>query len=353
MISPFGHPILGGLLEDPEVAALWSVETQIAHYRAFEVAYSKGLGAVGIVEASVADAAANQLAVLPLPVEDLHAGTAADGLPIPALVRLLQTDPDGFAEAIHTGTTSQDVMDTALALTLQRLSDVLQRHLNAVLAALDTLDQRFGQNTMMGRTRMQAALRVDVHHRIAQWRAPLGAHSKRLSNLRPCVEVVQLAGPVGDDQTLKGKGTALRAYLAEALGLNVPTHVWHSDRSALADYASMLSLISGSLGKLGQDVCLMAQQGVDEIILQSGGHSSAMPHKSNPIAAEVLVTLAAFNTTQLSAMHHALVHEQERSGSAWMLEWMVLPQMAAATGCALLKARFLVEGITAMGTDVS
>ena len=41
-----------------------------------------------------------------------------------------------------------------------------------------------------------------------------------------------------------------------------------------------------------------------------------MPHKRNPVIAEVLVALARFNATQLSGMHQALVHEQERSGAS-------------------------------------
>ena len=63
-----------------------------------------------------------------------------------------------------------------------------------------------------------------------------------------------------------------------------------------------------------------------------------MPHKRNPVIAEVLVALARFNATQLSGMHQALVHEQERSGAAWTLEWMLLPQMVMATAAALRLA---------------
>jgi 3-carboxy-cis,cis-muconate cycloisomerase len=36
--------------------------------------------------------------------------------------------------------------------------------------------------------------------------------------------------------------------------------------------------------------------------------------------AEVLVTLARFNTGLLGTVHQALVYENERSGSAWTLE---------------------------------
>ena len=351
MISPFEHPVLNGLINAPKVAALWSADAQIAHYKSFEAAFSKALGLVGKVEGSIAEQAVDHIVAVEIAAGDLHIGMERDGVPIPALVRLLRAGAGGCESAIHTGATSQDVIDTALALTLRSFSDLLENKLCDLLDAFEILEARFGTRTMMGRTRMQAAVPICVTHRISQWQEPLRTHFERLKHKRANVELVQLAGPVGDDQVLADVADAVRYHLAQDLGLSVPKAAWHTDRSALAEYAGLLSLITGSLGKLGRDICLMAQQGIDEVTIKTGGMSSAMPHKSNPIAAELLVTLAAFNATQLSAMHHALVHEQERSGSAWMLEWMILPQMAAATDCALRRAQSLVEGITTMGTE--
>lgn len=108
-------------------------------------------------------------------------------------------------------------------------------------------------------------------------------------------------------------------------------------------------MISGSLGKIGQDVALLAQAG-DEIELAGGGGSSAMPHKQNPVAAETLVTLARFNAVQLSGIHQSLVHEQERSGAAWTLEWLLLPPMVVATAASLRHALQLVGSIKRLGT---
>ena len=105
---------------------------------------------------------------------------------------------------------------------------------------------------------------------------------------------------------------------------------------------SQLSLLTGSLGKMGQDIALAAQSEVGEIRLSAGGGSSAMPHKVNPVGAEVLVALARFNATLVAGMHQSLVHENERSGAAWTLEWMLLPQMAVAAGAALKTAASLL-----------
>jgi 3-carboxy-cis,cis-muconate cycloisomerase len=70
-----------------------------------------------------------------------------------------------------------------------------------------------------------------------------------------------------------------------------------------------------------------------------------MAHKSNPVGAEILVALARFNSTLLAAQHQSLIHENERSGAAWTLEWLVLPQMLATTGAALRHALTVCEGL--------
>ena len=93
----------------------------------------------------------------------------------------------------------------------------------------------------------------------------------------------------------------------------------------------------------------MSQQGIDEVELSGGGGSSAMPHKQNPVLAELLVTLARFNATQVPAMHDAMVHEQERSGAAWSLEWMILPQMAQATARSLTAGNEICQSISRIG----
>jgi 3-carboxy-cis,cis-muconate cycloisomerase len=89
-------------------------------------------------------------------------------------------------------------------------------------------------------------------------------------------------------------------------------------------------------------VALMAQSEVAAIRLDSGGSSSSMPHKVNPVGAEVLVALAHYNAVLLSGLHVAMVHENERSGAAWTLEWLTLPQMLRNAGGALQVARRLL-----------
>jgi 3-carboxy-cis,cis-muconate cycloisomerase len=162
-----------------------------------------------------------------------------------------------------------------------------------------------------------------------------------------------MGGPTGALDASDGKWPAVKERMGIALDLPVSATSWHSQRDHLVAFADCLTRISGSLGKIGQDLALMAQDEIAEVALAAGGTSSAMAHKNNPIGAEILVTLARFNAVQISAMHHAMVHEQERSGAAWTLEWMVLPPICVATAAGLATAARLIGGINALGRPVA
>ncbi|MFT3690999.1 3-carboxy-cis,cis-muconate cycloisomerase [Paenirhodobacter sp.] len=337
MTDVFDHPWLGGLFADPDMGALWSPEAQLSGMRAFEAAWSRALGQDN------SEAAARAIEAMEFDLADLRAGTAQDGVVVPRLVAQMKA---AAGAPVHKGATSQDVIDSATALAMRDTLALLDTRLAALVEALTDLDMRFGTRPLMGRTRMQAATEITVHDRIAPWLLPLLTHRHRLAELRPRVAVVQIGGASGDRAGLR---PGMVEDVAAALGLGAPPRAWHAMRDGVAEFAGFLSLVSGTLGKIGQDIALMAQQGISEIALSGGGGSSAMPHKQNPVGAELLVTLARFNAVQLSAVHLALVHEQERSGTAWALEWMVLPQMAQATGRALVVARTLAGQVQRMG----
>ena len=346
MADVFEHPWLSGLFGDDEVAAIWSPERQLAHMIAFEAAWSRAGAVAGLWSAKDGEAAARAMEQIDISAEELRAGTGRDGVGVPTLVSLLKQRTN--ETAIHRGATSQDVTDTALAMTLSESLELFIARLNALRAELEDLSTRLGNRPLMGRTRMQAALPVTVGHRIEAWQAPMAAHVERLRRAQRGIGVVQIGGPVGDRAALGESSEDVVIHVAQALGLS-PAKCWHTDRSRVFETASVMAMVTGSLGKMGQDIALMAQQGLDAIQLAGGGRSSAMAHKNNPVLAELLVTLAHFNATQSAGMAQTMIHEQERSGVSWALEWMILPSMAFATGRSLAAARELLGQIETMG----
>lgn len=340
--------LFGTLLRDPATADAFSAAAFLSHAIAFEAAWTETLVSLGAVNPKDGEAALAAIKGTLLNVEVIGASSDINGLPVPALVAQLRKDlPDTQAKAIHTGTTSQDVIDTVMVLTLLGLLDMFEARLNDLVATLTSL-AKDSHGTLMARTRMQAALPIPAAMRVRSWVGPLRDHQERLDGLRAQVGQVQLGGPVGLRDFPEGQGDAAATELARRLGLRMGP-VWHSNRTPMLDLGHWMTLVSGTLGKLGQDIALMAQQGVDEVKLDGGGASSAMPHKQNPILAEALVTLARFVAIQQSGLSQAMVHEQERSGSAWALEWMILPAMAEATGAALNQATQLIDQIDRFG----
>jgi 3-carboxy-cis,cis-muconate cycloisomerase len=312
----------------------------------FERALARAEAEEGLIPREAADSVEAALAAFDPDLDRLREGAAQDGVVVPELVKQLRAvvgEPHG--KHVHFGATSQDVVDTGMALRLKRVAEVLSARLDGLVAALDALNRRDGQIEVMAHTRMQAAIPVPASRKILSWRDPLMRHRERLTAVVTDVAMLSFGGAAGTLEKLGGKGEAVTRRLADVLGLHAPERARHSERDGTVVFASWLSLVSGSLGKMGQDIALAAQSGVGEVKLGAGGGSSAMPHKVNPVRAETLVTLARFNATLVSGMHHALVHENERSGAAWTLEWMLLPQMAVATGAGLSTALRLIESL--------
>ena len=337
--------LLQHLTGDPELEKLFCDALEVSEILRFEVALAEAEAETGLV--SPADAAAIREAARGLTPDwaDLAHGMAKDGVVVPALIRQLRAVVGKpHAGALHFGATSQDAIDTGLALRLASAIDIIETRLQALEAQLTQLAQRFGDLTMMAHTRMQRALPMTVADKITTWLEPLQRCRDALVCSKKQVLIVQLGGPVGTRAELRGRGDEVARLLATKLGLGIASP-WHTGRDRIAGLASALSLISGAVGKLGADVALLSQNEVGSIALSGGGSSSAMPHKSNPVTAEVLVTLARFNAGLLGTLHQGLVHENERSGSAWTLEWMTLPQMVVATGASLRLALSLTHSM--------
>ena len=350
-VSVFDHPVLAGLLGDDPVAAHFTADAEIEAMLEFEMALARAEEKAGLVPAGTAAALEKTCDGFLPDLEALRSATARDGVGVPELVRQLRRAVgDPYAAHIHFGATSQDVVDTALVLRLKPVLAGFGDRLGSLIGDFDDLHARFGGRRLMAHTRMQQALPIRCADQVAIWRGALSTLASDLPALQDRILCLQLGGAVGTLDKLGDQGASVAAEVAAALGLN-DAGCWHTDRTPLAELAGWLMRLTGALGKVGQDIALMAQNEVAAIKLAGGGGSSAMPHKQNPVAAEILVTQARFNATLISGMHQALVHENQRSGAAWTLEWMLLPQITVAAGAALSTAARLIAGIEIFGED--
>lgn len=343
--SPFDSAVLGPLMGDPAMAALLADDAQVRALLAIEAALARVEGRLGVIPAEAAARIADVAPHLEADLAALGAGTAQDGVPIPALVKALRAGVGKRAAPyVHWGATSQDIIDTALVLRLRDALDLLSSRLEAVIAALTAQARRHGGLIMAARTRSQVATPMTFGLKVAAWLAPLARHRDRLAQLRPRLEVVQFGGAAGTLAALGEPGIAVMEGLAAELGLTAPPLPWHGQGDAIAELGGWLSLVTGSLGKMGEDLILLGQSEVGEVGTGGGG-SSTMPNKSNPVAAETLVALARFNAGMVGTLHQALIQRHERDGAAWPLTWLALPPMLMATAAALGHAAKLAAAL--------
>lgn len=337
--------LLAPLLSDPDTATLFSDEAAVQSMLAFEAALARCEERLGLIPPGAGECIASAVARLEPDLEALGRGSEAAGHPVAALVDQLRGEAAPHASHVHAGATAQDVMDTALVMRLKVALGRFDSSLQGLIEGLADLAERQRDTLMVGRTRFQQAVPVTFGLKVAGWLLPLVRHRIRLGEMRPRIEVVQFGGAAGTLSVLRGQGARVMESLARELNLGVPSGPWHAQRDGLAELAGWLSLLTSSLGKVGQDIVLLSQTEVGEVHDGSEGGSSAMPHKSNPVRSETLIAIGRANANLLSGMHQAALHEHERSGSAWTLEWLTLPQMAILAGAALRHASSIVSAL--------
>ena len=327
------------LLVDAELDAVMGDVACAAAMVRVERALASVQGRLGVIDGADAERIAAALDGFTPDLDRLRQGTAEAGVPVPALVAQLRKAVGGDAgDRVHWGATSQDILDTAAVLQLRDALWIVEARLDAAIDGLAALAAKHRDTPLMARTRYQQAIPTVFGLKAAGWLAPLLRHRQRLAELRPRLLVVQFGGAAGNLAALGERGVAVMEGLALELDLGCPPMPWHSQRDGFAELGGWLALLTGSLGKLGQDVLLLAQNEVGEVREAEGGGSSTMPQKSNPVRAEALVTLARANAGRLADLHQAMLHAHERDGAAWVLEWAVLPAMVTAAGSALAHA---------------
>ncbi|MDO5620319.1 MAG: lyase family protein [Paracoccus sp. (in: a-proteobacteria)] len=332
-----------GLFSDPELARIMGDPARLAAMGRVEAALARIQGQAGVIPADAAAAVQAVVATFQPDPDVLAPAVARAGIAAQAYVTALKSacgDAGGWA---HFGATSQDVQDTALVLQLREALEVLAARLIRLVDTLAIKAQDNAETPIPARTRFQIAAPTTLGAKIAVWQAPLQRHLQRLGEMRPRLLALSFYGAAGTGAALGDQMGPLRKALGAALDLPAPDMPWHNARDGMGELGGWLSLVTGSLGKIGLDLILLAQSEVAEISAGQGGGSSTMPQKSNPVAAEALVTLARLNASDLGGLHQALIHAQERDGSAMGIEWALLPGMVIRTGAALRLALELAE----------
>jgi 3-carboxy-cis,cis-muconate cycloisomerase len=261
--------------------------------------------------------------------------------------RIAATSPEA-ERFVHLGATSQDAMDSGLVLQLRAAIELIEGDLATLADALAAQAERHADTPLAGRTWLQQATPVTLGMKLAGVLGAVTRHRQRLAELKPRLLCLQFGGASGSLAALGEQAWPVAEALAAELQLNLPEQPWHTQRDRLVEFASLLGLIAGSLGKLGRDLSLLMQTEAGEVFEPAApgkGGSSTMPHKRNPVGAAVLIGAATRAPGLVATMLAAMPQEHERSLGLWHAEWETLPELCCLVSGALQQALLAVPGL--------
>jgi 3-carboxy-cis,cis-muconate cycloisomerase len=276
--------------------------------------------------------------------------TVAGGNPvIPLIAQLKNRAPEALRPWVHRGATSQDIVDTALMILAATAVESVRHSLTDVIDGLRGLAERHGRDVVAARTLTQHAVPMTLGTRTETWGSGVERASTRLAALEFPAQLAGAAGTRASFAAITGSAeqtqSLVRAFARHA-GLAVPAGSWQVSRWPITELGDALVQTIDSLGKIATDVATLSRTEVGELREGSGGGSSAMPQKQNPVES-TLIRSAALRAPQLGATLHlaAALAVDERPDGAWHAEWPTLRELLRLALGASAHAISLAENL--------
>jgi 3-carboxy-cis,cis-muconate cycloisomerase len=330
-----------------------------------EAGLARALERAGLAPAGTGEAVTKAARAEDFDVAELGELSALTGNPVPGLARELTRKVGGQpGRAVHRGATSQDILDTAAMLLARTAIDAARADLTVAAASAADLALEHRSALMIGRTLLQQAVPVTFGVVAAGWLAGLDAALEGLTRVRDTRLAVQFGGAAGTLASLGADGVRVKALLAEELELADPPLPWHTERLRIIDVATAMARVTAALSKVARDVTLLAQTEVAEAAEGAGGRgsgavgeardrgsaprrggSSAMPNKTNPVAAIAILGCARQVPGLLATLVASAEQEYQRAAGAWHAEWQPFGHLLQVAGSAASWGSELLAGL--------
>ena len=249
-----------------------------------------GAGGHASAEAPPVDIRARATAPTPERVAELERTTNHD---VAAFVDAVASELGPTGRWFHYGLTSSDVLDTALALTVQDAGRLVLAGIDRAWSAVVERAEEHRDTLTIGRTHGVHAEPMTFGLKLAGWAFQLARDRRRVESALEGMRVGKLSGAVG---TYSATPPEVERLACESLGLEpAPSSTQILQRDRHAELLSALALVASSLDRFALEIRHLARTEVREVeepFVRGQKGSSAMPHKRNPIVAERICGLA-------------------------------------------------------------
>jgi len=352
MTDPLQSSLLGPLFATNAMRALHADTAMLGRMLAVEEALARAEAAAGVIPSSAVRPIAAACDPKRYDAKALgEAAAIAGNLAIPLVKSLTAQVAKRDSEAaryVHWGATSQDIIDTAVAIAIRDGMKHIDRDLKRAIKNFATLARRHRKTPVAGRTWLQQAVPMTFGLKLARWAALLARARTELHRTTAQATVLQFGGAAGTLASFGKKGTKVAKLLAARLDLALPEIPWHAERDRIAGVASALGILIGATGKIARDLSLMMQTEISEAFepaVPGRGGSSTMPQKRNPTASAQILAAATLAPGLVSSVFSGMTQEHERALGGWQAEWVALPQLFLLASGASERIAELAEGI--------
>ena len=288
----------------------------------------------------------------------LHHDMNLVGRPIVGLVRQLRSlAGTKYGRHVHYRSTTQDVMDTAIAMQMRVGLDEIESSVWTLIGLLDDRAGEHAETMMIGRTNGQYAMPISFATKLGVWSTEVTRRREAIAQARERGLLVQVGGPVGDLSAYDGgAGNALKAKMAETLNLKTTDPHWQNARDGLADIVTALGALCATLCKICHNINLLSSSDIQEVhegYREGQGASSSMAHKTNQRASEFGEAIARLGRQRAEQIGELTLHQHERSGGVWIAEWIVVPEVFLLTSGALTWCERLFAGLNVNSTSMA
>ncbi len=332
-------PIYGAAWQSDEMRAIFDDVPRLQSWLDVIVALAEAQAELSVIPADAAPEIKRVCRVELLDMAALQRGYVETGHSTLGLIRELKKLCRGNAgEWIYYGATVQDIVDTATALALRKVWAIVFRDLRQIESDLLAVAVTHRDTPMAGRTHGQPGLPITFGYKVAVWVAEIRRHLERLKDAAKRLGEGQLAGGVGSLSSYGERGFEVQANFLARLGLRPPAISWTSARDTQVEFLNLLAMIAATFDKIGHEIYNLQRPEIGEVregFVPGTVGSITMPHKRNPEIAEHLGTLARLIRHQANCLAESLVHDHERDGRSWKVEWGVIGPTCGMMGALL------------------
>jgi len=341
--------IYGHLWSTPEIHELFTDEGRLGAWLEILATLAEAQAEVGLVPALAAEAIRSTIETWQPDPREVGELTRQTGHSTLGLIQVLERKlPESAREWVYYGATVQDLTDTWSAVVMRRVGDLVERDLRRARAAAVELARVHRDTIMCGRTHGQPGLPITFGFKAAVWTAEIDRHLERLQQGRPRRELVELGGGLGSMEFWGDRAQPMLEAFARRMGLGVPPIPWLTSRDGIAEFVSLLAMITATVAKIGDEVYELQRAEIGELrepLAPGTVGSITMPHKRNPELSEHVGSLARFVRANADLATQAMIHGHERDGRAWKSEWVLLPEACLYAGVSVASAVRILEGL--------